>query len=159
MLETPVTSAPIVASFLAGLPAYRAGIPPLTRGVEVGLAHGFLLVGPFYKLGPLRDTDVALECGSLAAATLVIILTVCLTIYGIAQFQLRASCAERRVASVCKTQGETPETKRTLTGRVMAADSLQTADGWANFAAGFFVGAESGVLWAYLCLSGALLAF
>mmetsp|Transcript_12506 Transcript_12506/g.45607 ORF Transcript_12506/g.45607 Transcript_12506/m.45607 type:complete len:143 (-) Transcript_12506:249-677(-) len=142
MLETPVTSAPIVASFLAGLPAYRAGIPPLTRGVEVGLAHGFLLVGPFYKLGPLRDTDVALECGSLAAATLVIILTVCLTIYGIAQFQ-----------------GETPETKRTLTGRVMAADSLQTADGWANFAAGFFVGAESGVLWAYLCLSGALLAF
>ncbi len=45
MLETPVTSAPIVASFLSNLPAYRTGVSPLLRGVEIGLVHGFFLTG------------------------------------------------------------------------------------------------------------------
>ena len=57
MLETPVTSAPIIATYLSSLPAYRTGVSPLLRGVEIGLAHGFLLVGPFIKvrrpLGPI----------------------------------------------------------------------------------------------------------
>ena len=39
MLETPVTSSPLVASYLSNLPAYRTGVSPLLRGVEVGLAH------------------------------------------------------------------------------------------------------------------------
>ncbi len=43
MLETPVTSAPVVAGFLSNLPAYRTGVSPLLRGVEVGLAHGLLV--------------------------------------------------------------------------------------------------------------------
>lgn len=44
MLETPVTSSPIVAGYLSNLPAYRTQVSPLLRGVEIGLAHGFLLV-------------------------------------------------------------------------------------------------------------------
>ena len=88
MLETPVTSAPIVrasrerpfelgllhcsesasqkislcrapphrreqvAGFLSNLPAYRTGVSPLLRGVEIGLAHGYLLSGPFIKARP-----------------------------------------------------------------------------------------------------------
>lgn len=51
MLETPVTSAPIVANYLSNLPVYRRGVSPLLRGVEIGLAHGFLLCGPFIKVG------------------------------------------------------------------------------------------------------------
>ncbi len=54
MLETPVTSSPIVAKYLSNLPAYRTGVSPLLRGVEIGLAHGFLLVGPFIKVRCLR---------------------------------------------------------------------------------------------------------
>lgn len=50
MLETPVTSSPLVANYLSNLPVYRTGIAPLQRGVEIGLAHGFLLVGPFIKV-------------------------------------------------------------------------------------------------------------
>lgn len=50
MLETPVTSAPIVANFLSNLPIYRTGVSPLLRGVEIGLAHGFLMAGPFIKV-------------------------------------------------------------------------------------------------------------
>ena len=39
------------------------------RGVEIGLAHGLLLTGPFIKLGPLRNVDaVAEKSGCLAAA-------------------------------------------------------------------------------------------
>ena len=55
MFETPVTSDPIVANYLSNLPVYRMGISPLLRGVEIGLAHGFFLPGPFIKLGPLRQ--------------------------------------------------------------------------------------------------------
>ena len=31
MVETPVTSAPIVANFLSNLPAYRTGVAPVLR--------------------------------------------------------------------------------------------------------------------------------
>jgi photosystem I subunit 11 len=50
-LETPVTSNPEVVNYLSNLPAYRTGVSPLLRGVEIGLAHGFLLPGPFIKVG------------------------------------------------------------------------------------------------------------
>jgi photosystem I subunit 11 len=58
MLETPVTSAPIVAAYLSALPAYRTGVAPLLRGVEIGLAHGFLLAGPFIKVHTAFSTSL-----------------------------------------------------------------------------------------------------
>merc|ERR1719327_370586 len=88
MLETPVTSAPIVVNYLSNLPIYRIGVPALARGFEIGLAHGFFLPGPFIKLGPLRNVDGTAEiAGCLAGAGLVIILASCLSIYGAATFQ------------------------------------------------------------------------
>ena len=111
MLETPVTSAPIVANFLSSLPAYRTGVSPLLRGVEVGLVHGLILTGihpstntplavtagcrnvelptgPFIKLGPLRNVPGYAEvAGCLSAAGLVAILTAALTLYGAVSFQ------------------------------------------------------------------------
>ncbi|CAI7879213.1 unnamed protein product [Closterium sp. NIES-53] len=136
-LETPVTSAPLVAWFLSNLPGYRTGVNPLLRGVEVGLAHGYLLVGPFVCTGPLRGTEVGQVAGTLGAAALVAILSMCLTVYGIASFKEGA-----------------PSTGSTLTlsGRTKEADKLQTADGWASFAGGFFFGGLSGVAWAYILL-------
>lgn len=136
-LETPVTSSPLIAWYLSNLPAYRTAVSPLLRGVEVGLAHGFLLVGPFVKAGPLRNTDIAGPAGSLAAAGLVAILSMCLTIYGVSSFK----------------EGD-PSTapSLTLTGRKKQPDQLQTADGWAKFTGGFFFGGISGVTWAYFLL-------
>ncbi|GAB4835387.1 hypothetical protein Ancab_000297 [Ancistrocladus abbreviatus] len=136
-LETPITSSPLIAWYLSNLPAYRTAVSPLLRGVEVGLAHGFLLVGPFVKTGPLRDTPYAGAAGSLAAGGLVAILSICLTIYGVASFN----------------EGE-PSTapSLTLTGRKKEPDQLQTADGWAKFTGGFFFGGISGVIWAYFLL-------
>jgi photosystem I subunit 11 len=45
VLQTPVTSSPVVAGFLSNLPAYRIGVSPLLRGVEIGLVHGLLVTG------------------------------------------------------------------------------------------------------------------
>lgn len=136
-LETPITSSPLIAWYLSNLPAYRTAVNPLLRGIEVGLAHGFLLVGPFVITGPLRNTPVAGQAGSLAAAGLVVILSICLTMYGTASFN----------------EGE-PSTapSLTLTGRKKEPDQLQTADGWAKFSGGFFFGGISGVAWAYFLL-------
>ena len=136
MLETPVTSSPLVANFLSQLPAYRTGVSPLLRGVEIGLTHGFLLVGPFIKLGPLRNVAGTAEIvGSLSAAGLVVILTLCLSIYGSVTFQ-----------------NEVPAVGvKTLSGRTTSPDPLQSGEGWAKFAAGFAVGGLSGVAWGYIC--------
>jgi len=133
MLETPVTSSPDVANFLSNLPAYRTGVAPLLRGVEVGLAHGFFLTGPFIKLGPLRSTDAAELAGCLSGAGLVLILTACLSIYGATAFQ------REEVVGL-----------KTLSGRAIAKDPLQSSDGWASFTSGWLVGGLSGVAWSYV---------
>ncbi|KAJ6941412.1 hypothetical protein NC651_007251 [Populus alba x Populus x berolinensis] len=89
------------------------------------------------KAGPLRNTEYAGAAGSLAAGGLVAILSICLTMYGVASF----------------TEGE-PSTAPglTLTGRKKEPDQLQTSDGWAKFSGGFFFGGISGVIWAYFLL-------
>ena len=85
-LATPVTSSALTRAILQNLPAYRFGLTPLLRGLEIGLAHGYFLIGPFVKLGPLRNSDISLFAGFLSTIGLIIILTLGLTIYGVATF-------------------------------------------------------------------------
>lgn len=128
-LSTPVTTSAVTRAFLGNLPVYRNGLSPLLRGLEVGMAHGYLLVGPFEKLGPLRNSEVALLSGFLSAVGLIIILTVCLTIYGKVSFQ--------------------ESTKSTVK---FANKDLFTEYGWSQFASGFLIGAFGGAGFAYLTL-------
>merc|ERR1711976_193823 len=135
MVETPVTSAPVVANYLSNLPAYRVGISPLLRGVEIGLAHGFFLPGPFIRLGPLRAVEGTAEiAGCMSAAGLVIILAACLSIYGAVSFQRKETVGIK-----------------TLSGREIERDELQTSAGWEDFTSGWVVGGLSGVAYCYLC--------
>ena len=83
-LATPITSSAVTRAILRNLPAYRVGLTPLLRGLEIGLAHGYFLIGPFVKLGPLRNSDISLLAGYLSTLGLIIILTLGLTIYGYA---------------------------------------------------------------------------
>lgn len=62
-LATPITSSSVTRALLKNLPAYRQGLSPSLRGLEVGLAHGYFLIGPFSKLGPLRNSDIGLLAG------------------------------------------------------------------------------------------------
>nr|YP_009346881.1 photosystem I reaction center subunit XI [Gracilaria firma]APR74416.1 photosystem I reaction center subunit XI [Gracilaria firma] len=123
-LSTPVSTSTFTKGLLNNLPAYRRGLSPLLRGLEIGMAHGYFLVGPFDKLGPLRNTDVALLSGFLSAVGLIIILTVCLSMYGNVSFNKND-----------------------------AKDILQTPEGWGQFTAGFLVGAVGGSGFAYLLLA------
>ena len=123
-LSTPVSTSSFTKGLLSNLPAYRRGLSPLLRGLEIGMAHGYFLVGPFDKLGPLRNTDVALLSGFLSSVGLIIILTTCLAMYGNVSFDKDDS-----------------------------KDLLQTSDGWGQFTAGFLVGAVGGAGFAYLLLS------
>lgn len=125
-LSTPVSTSSFTKGLLSNLPAYRRGLSPLLRGLEIGMAHGYFIIGPFDKLGPLRNTDVALLSGFLSAVGLIIILTACLSMYGSVSFD---------------TNNE--ETK----------DLLQTSEGWGQFTAGFLVGAIGGSGFAYLLLA------
>nr|UAD87178.1 photosystem I reaction center subunit XI [Gracilaria pacifica] len=123
-LSTPVSTSTFTKGLLNNLPAYRRGLSPLLRGLEIGMAHGYFLVGPFDKLGPLRNTDVALLSGFLSSVGLIIILTVCLLMYGNVSFDKNYS-----------------------------KDILQTPEGWGQFTAGFLVGAVGGSGFAYLLLA------
>nr|YP_009398881.1 photosystem I reaction center subunit XI [Cliftonaea pectinata]ARW68096.1 photosystem I reaction center subunit XI [Cliftonaea pectinata] len=125
-LSTPISTSSFTKSLLSNLPAYRRGLSPLLRGLEIGMAHGYFIIGPFDKLGPLRNTDVALLSGFLSAVGLIIILTACLSMYGNVSFNL--------------SQDE-------------SKDILQTSSGWSQFTAGFLVGAVGGAGFAYLLLA------
>jgi photosystem I subunit 11 len=127
-LATPITSSAVTRAILQNLPAYRFGLTPLLRGLEIGLAHGYFLIGPFVKLGPLRDSDIALLAGFLSTIGLIVILTLGLTIYGVASFGQEKS-------------------------ELANENDLQTKKAWDQFKGGFFVGACGSAGFAFICLS------
>jgi photosystem I subunit 11 len=128
-LSTPITTSNLTKTYLSLLPAYKAGLSPLLRGINIGFVHGYFLLGPFVKLGPLRDSQVANYVGFLSTISLIIILTACLIIYGYVTF-----------SETSKSKEEKP-----------LIDFL-TASGWRQFTSGFIVGGFGGSGIAYLVL-------
>ncbi|WP_349775330.1 chlorophyll a/b binding light-harvesting protein [Geitlerinema calcuttense] len=137
-LATPINSSDFSLQFLSNLPIYRRGLSPLSRGLEIGMAHGYFLIGPFVKLGPLRDTEVANLAGLVAASLLVIILTVCLSLYGSVTYKKELQTFPR--PSFTATVPQVPE-------------SLQNVDAWSQFTGGFLVGGIGGTIFAYFLLN------
>lgn len=81
-LWTPINHAPVVRLLIDWLPINRPGLSSIWRGLEIGMAHGYWLVGPFAKLGPLRNEPIGLLSGFLGACGLILILTAALSLYG-----------------------------------------------------------------------------
>ncbi len=123
-LSTPISDSGFTKAFIGNLPAYRKGLSPILRGLEVGMAHGYFLVGPWTLLGPLRDSDHAYLGGLIGALALILVATAALSSYGLVSFQ----------------------------GKKGNDDSLQSSEGWSQFSAGFFVGASGGAFVAYFLL-------
>jgi photosystem I subunit XI len=130
-LATPVNSSGIVKTFIGNLPAYRQGLSAGRRGLEVGMAHGYLLVGPFTLLGPQRNTPNSHLAGLLASIGLVVILTACLSIY--ASVMPKAPLASVTVNKV--------------------PSELATQNGWNEFTGMFLLGGAGGAVFAWLLLS------
>ena len=123
-LSTLVTTSTATKIYLGNLPIYRKGLSPLLRGLEIGMAHGYFLIGPFYILGPLRNSENALLIGMFSALGLVVILTLGLVTYGLASFQ---------------DDGK--------------LEGLESSKGWREFSSGFFIGAFGGDVVAYILLA------
>lgn len=124
-LSTPITTSSLTKTYLSLLPAYKTGLSPLLRGINIGFVHGYFLVGPFVKLGPLRNSEVANFVGFVSTLSLIIILTTCLLIYGYVSFK-----------------GSTKKS---------SIDFLSSS-GWGQFSSGFIVGGFGGASIAYLLL-------
>merc|ERR1712222_236364 len=69
--QTPVTNGSFAVQYLNNLAFYRAGLRPWQRGIEIGMAHGYFIIGPFVNLGPLRNTPEAATVGLLAGVALI----------------------------------------------------------------------------------------
>ena len=126
-LSTPITSSNLIKTYLNLLPAYKTGLSPLLRGINIGYVHGYFLLGPFVKLGPLRDSQVANFIGFISTLSLIIILTTCLLIYGFVSFS------------------------DTQLGKKSSFDFLNSK-GWSQFTSGFIVGGFGGASIAYVLL-------
>jgi photosystem I subunit 11 len=86
-LSTPITTSILTRVILKNLPIYRAGLSSILRGIEIGMAHGYFLIGPFVTLGPLRNSEIANFAGLLSTFGLIIILAMALSMYGTVSFE------------------------------------------------------------------------
>lgn len=129
-LATPINASPLVRTFIDNLPAYREGLTPMRRGLEVGMAHGYWIFGPFAKLGPLRETDVANLSGLLSAVGLIVISTLAISLYA---------------------ASNPPKPTKTIT-TPNPPQALFTAEGWNEYAGGFLIGGIGGAAFAYFLL-------
>jgi len=128
-LSTPITNSTITKTYLSLLPAYKAGLSPLLRGINIGFVHGYFLLGPFVKLGPLRDSQVANFVGFVSTISLLLILTTALLIYGFVTF----SAAKDKTAKA-------------------GGLDILSSKGWNQFTSGFIVGGFGGTSIAYILL-------
>lgn len=128
-LSTPISDSAVVRTFINALPAYRKGMSPLARGLEIGLAHGYFLVGPEIIFGALRDFETAPYLGGFVTAIVLVLLgTAGMNAHGLVSLKPTADLPAN-------------------------TDALQTSEGWSEMAAGFFIGGSSGVFMAYFLLT------
>ena len=125
-LATPINSSKLTRWFINQLPVYRPGISSFQRGLQVGLSHGFWLVGPFVALGPLRHTHLAVIAGLFATIGTIVIATLALLAYAFSA---------------------PPPPIATLTTPNPPAD-LARPQGWQAFARGFWFGGTAGATFA-----------
>ena len=130
-LLTPINNSAIVKWYLSILPAYRKGISSLRRGVEAGIAHGYWLINPFAKLGPLRDTDIADRAGLLATLGMVLISSGAIYLYA----------------------NSRPKEPFVAVGTPEPPDDLKTGAGWNEYAKGFLIGGIGGAVLGYLVIA------
>jgi len=82
LMQEPVWSVGLSRGLVQALAFYRDGLKPWQRGLEIGMGHGYFLIGPFVSLGPLRNTPEAATVGLLAGCACVIAVSVGGLIFG-----------------------------------------------------------------------------
>jgi photosystem I subunit XI len=130
-LATPINASPLALGIINNLSAYRSGLSAQRRGLEAGLAHGYLLVGPFAYLNPLRHTEFTDVIGLASAVGMVVISTGAILLYA-------ASNPPRPIATI--TTPNPPE-------------AFNSPKGWREYAKGFLIGGVGGAAVAYVLIT------
>lgn len=68
---TPLADGYFSKQYVANMAFYREGLKPWQRGLEIGMAHGYFIIGPFVSLGPLRATPEAATVGLLCGCAVI----------------------------------------------------------------------------------------
>lgn len=133
-LSTPINDSPIAKAYIRNLPAYRPGLTPFMRGLEIGMAHGYFLVGPEVVVGPLRETAHGANLSGLITA-IYITVSACL---GISIFALTTFQGDPRGAYNSHAKDDLRPMKR--------------KDDWFQLGGGILLGSMGGAVFAYLLL-------
>jgi photosystem I subunit 11 len=127
-LATPISASGFTKALINNLPAYRKGLSPIGRGLEIGLAHGYFLVGPEVLFGTNRDfAGEPYLAALLTAICLVLLGTIGLNAHGLVSLKSVADSPDR-------------------------TDAIKTSEGWSEFASGFFIGGMGSAFMAYFLL-------
>jgi len=133
-LSTPINDSTLAKAFINNLPAYRKGLTPFMRGLEIGMAHGYFLVGPEVVVGPLRETAHGANLSGLITA-IFITASACL---GISIFALTTFQGNPRGAY--NSYSKDP------------LRPLRTREQWNQLNGGIFLGSMGGAVFAYFLL-------
>ncbi len=133
-LSTPINDSPLAKAFIRNLPAYRPGLTPFMRGLEIGMAHGYFLIGPEIVVGPLRETAHGANLSGLITAIYIAVLA-CL---GISLFALTTFQGNPRGAYNHYSQDN--------------LRPLRSKEDWFQLNGGVFLGSMGGAIFAYLLL-------
>jgi photosystem I subunit XI len=132
-LSTPINDSEIVRAYINNLPAYRPGLSPFMRGLEIGMAHGYFLVGPEVVVGPLRETAHGANLSGLITA-IFITASACL---GISIFALTTFQDKDRKGYSHDNDDLRP---------------LRNKQDWFQLNSGIFLGAMGGAVFAFVLL-------
>jgi photosystem I subunit XI len=130
-LATPINNSKLAKTIVNSFSAYRQGLSPLRRGIEVGLAHGYWLIGPFFKFNPLRYTEQGSVAALLSTIGLIIISAGSIALYA-------ATNPPLPIATI--TVPNPP-------------DAFASIKGWDTYATGFLIGGVGGAVLAYLIVA------
>lgn len=130
-LETPITNSKLVRAIVNSFSAYRQGLSPLRRGIEVGLTHGYWILGPFFKFNPLRYSERGAEVALLSTLGLIFISTASILLYA-------ATNPPLPIATIPVSD---------------LPDVFASPKGWDIYAIGFLVGGVIGAVVAYLIVN------
>lgn len=133
-LATPINSSGLVKAYINNLPAYRPGLTPFLRGLEIGMAHGYFLVGPEVVVGPLRETTHGANLSGLITA-IYITVSACL---GISIFALSTFQGNPRGAYNSNSQDR--------------LRPLRKKEDWFQLSGGILLGSMGGAIFAYVLL-------
>lgn len=133
-LSTPINDSDLVNAFIRNLPAYREGLSPFMRGLEIGMAHGYFLVGPEIVVGPLRETSHGANLSGLITA----IYITASAVLGISIFALATFQGDPRGAYNSNSQDD--------------LRPLRKKEDWFQLGGGIFLGAMGGAVFAYALL-------